>query len=348
MPGRLSTRWVADILSRFKSAVAQSPSISAALAVKINRARGVCPSSVSTFRNSLSRRQLNKGYADSTITGTQVGILTSARTDQPGPNIVLDNVVASGVGVFLQQEGGKVILTGAPGGVWTSGMRYIGGKGSKPQGSVPGLPAKDPSLMSNGKLFVKSRPQYQDLGSGNFLVATDQGIANDGKTDQRDKINAFLATAAARGQVAYFPAGIYLVADTVNVPVGSKIQGASWSQIMGTGPNFGDIKNPRVMVKVGNAGDVGSLEIVEMLFTVKGPTAGAILLEWNVKASSAGAAGMWDTHFRVGGALGSDLDMSKCAKGTVSDDCIAASLLFHVTKQSSGYFENVWVWTADQ
>ena len=117
---------------------------------------------------------------------------------------------------------------------------------------------------------------------------------------------------------------------------------------MGTGPNFGDMAKPKVMVQVGKAGDTGTLEIIEMLFTVKGPTKGAILVEWNVKASSQGAAGMWDTHFRVGGALGSDLDMGLCAKGTVNDDCIAASLLFHVTSSGSGYFENVWVWTADQ
>jgi len=57
---------------------------------------------------------------------------------------------------------------------------------------------------------------------------------------------------------------------------------------------------------------------------------------------------MWDSHFRVGGALGSDLDFAKCAKKSIKDDCIAASLLFHVKSEASGYFENVWVWTADQ
>ena len=118
---------------------------------------------------------------------------------------------------------------------------------------------------------------------------------------------------------------------------------------MGTGAKFSDLNNPRVMVKVGaNEGDTGNLEIVEMLFTVKGPTKGAVLMEWNVKSASQGSAGMWDCHFRVGGALGSDLDFSKCPKGSVNDDCIAASLLFHVKSKASGYFENVWVWTGDQ
>ena len=57
---------------------------------------------------------------------------------------------------------------------------------------------------------------------------------------------------------------------------------------------------------------------------------------------------MWDSHFRVGGATGSDLTVKECPKLKYSEKCIAASLLFHVTTKASGYFENVWVWTADQ
>lgn len=124
------------------------------------------------------------------------------------------------------------------------------------------------------------------------------------------------------------------------------------------------------MVRVGNKGDVGKMEIVEMLFTVKGSTAGAILMEWNTAASSQGdgtlrlisrlpilskimltmafLAAMWDSHFRVGGGDGTDLDVKKCPKSGFNQDCIASSLMFHVTPQASGYFENVWAWVADQ
>lgn len=84
-----------------------------------------------------------------------------------------------------------------------------------------------------------------------------------------------------------------------------------------------------------------------MIISTKGPTAGAIMVEWNVKASSTGAAGMWDSHICVGGALGSDLDFAKCPKMGYSKYCITASLLLHVTRGSSGYFENVWAWVAD-
>jgi glucan 1,3-beta-glucosidase len=85
------------------------------------------------------------------------------------------------------------------------------------------------------------------------------------------------------------------------------------------------------------------LEISDMLFTVKGPTDGAVLMEWNVKESTQGSAAMWDAHFRVGGAAGTDLDLATCPKGSLSDACFAAHTVFHMTSTSSGYFENVYV-----
>jgi hypothetical protein len=58
---------------------------------------------------------------------------------------------------------------------------------------------------------------------------------------------------------------------------------------------------------------------------------------------------MWDSHFRVGGAKGSDLQISDCpaAATSINTDCMAASLLMHITSSASGYFENVWAWVAD-
>jgi hypothetical protein len=47
--------------------------------------------------------------------------------------------------------------------------------------------------------------------------------------------------------------------------------------------------NPKVMVQVGAPGDSGIIQISDMLFTVKGPTAGAILVEWNVHESTQGS-----------------------------------------------------------
>jgi len=128
-------------------------------------------------------------------------------------------------------------------------------------------------------------------GQEGFLIATDKPylISNKATGDQTAAINQFLKDAQKQNKIAYFPGGIYSVTGTVFVPPGSRVQGASWSQIQGSGKFLQYIDNPQVMVKVGNAGDVGTMEIVEMLFSVKGSTAGAILMEWNIKADKQGS-----------------------------------------------------------
>lgn len=172
--------------------------------------------------------------------------------------------------------------------LWGTGLRYNGSSGSSQTGNIVS-PPKGAGLLSGKNWYVRSRPQYESLGADSFLVATEQGIKNDGSGDQASAINSFLLKARDGGQIAYFPAGIYQVGSTVFIPTGSRVQGSSWSQIQGAGFYFSDMNSPRVMVQVGNKGDVGEMEIVEMLFTVKGPTAGAILMEWNIEARSQGS-----------------------------------------------------------
>ncbi len=47
------------------------------------------------------------------------------------------------------------------------------------------------------------------------------------------------------------------------------------------------------MIQVGEYGDTGVVEIQDLLFTTEGPTAGVILMEWNVAQSVQGSAAMW-------------------------------------------------------
>lgn len=47
------------------------------------------------------------------------------------------------------------------------------------------------------------------------------------------------------------------------------------------------------MIQVGKEGSVGEVEMQDLLFTSRGATPGLILVEWNIKASSPGAAGLW-------------------------------------------------------
>lgn len=56
-----------------------------------------------------------------------------------------------------------------------------------------------------------------------------------------------------------------------------------------------------------------------------------------------------DSHFRIGGAIGTQLQVKDCPKltGSVDAKCIAASMMLHLTSTSSAYLENVWAWVAD-
>jgi len=283
---------------------------------------------------------------DSTIRDVSVGVLTNSSPQSP--NIVLDNTVFENVATPVRAEGGSTLLSGNSD-LWATGKRYYGSEGSTQTGDVTGAPPRGEGLNDDeGRLFVRSRPQYERHGLDSFLVATtDGGCSNDGSGDQASCLNKFLRDAVDAGKVAYFPAGIYAVGSTVHIPTGSVVQGSLWSQIQGSGFYFSDMQNPKVMVRVGNRGEIGTMEITDMMFSVRGATAGAIMVEWNVAAVSQGAAAMWDSHFRVGGAIGSDLDLSTCPKFSNNAECIAASLMLRVTSQANGYFENVWVWVAD-
>ncbi|RHZ63561.1 hypothetical protein CDV55_106217 [Aspergillus turcosus] len=276
------------------------------------------------------------------------------RNGGPYPDILLDNLYIQNSASVVLISGGETIFEGTPGELyvtsWAYGRRYtsLDGSGTSTYGMLDPAPQKPESLLDpDGEYFVQSRPQYESYAASDFIVATANGVANDATGDQTSAINTLLSSNV--GSPIFFPAGIYLVQGTVYVPVGSIIVGEGWSQIMGTGSYFEDEVNPKVMVQVGAPGDSGIIQISDMLFTVKGPTAGAILMEWNVHESTQGSAAMWDSHFRVGGANGTELQVADCPKltGSVNQNCMAASMLLHLTASSSGYFENVWAWVAD-
>ena len=56
---------------------------------------------------------------------------------------------------------------------------------------------------------------------------------------------------------------------------------------------FENASDPQQVVSVGHYGDTGSMEIQDLLLTVQGPTAGAVLMAWNIAEDKQGAAAMW-------------------------------------------------------
>ena len=202
-------------------------------------------------------------------------------------------------------------------------------------------------IHPRAKFFHRTRPSYADPGNSQIFDVKAYGAKGDGTTDDTAVLNRLLDVAANVSGIVYFPHGIYIITDTLDVPVGSRIIGQAWPQIMATGSRFEDMANPRAAVRVGAVGSVGVMEIQCMMFTVRGPTAGAVLVEWNVHEATQGSAGLWDSHFRVGGAKGSNLQKAECPTMAQNAGCIAASMLMHMTEKSSGYLENVWMWVAD-
>lgn len=93
-------------------------------------------------------------------------------------------------------------------------------------------------------------------------------VHGDGATDDTTNINAILARYAGC-KIIYFPAGTYIVTNTINIPPGTRIYGDAFgTAISAVGSAFYNPNQPTTMVNVGNPGDVGVAQISDMLFTV--------------------------------------------------------------------------------
>ena len=307
---------------------------------------------------------------DSKWVSTPMGILTSysttANVPATGGTLVIDNCDFTGsVGAVVNNAtmatilpGGKVIASWAQGNAYTTGNDGSSSCSNttsavashKLQGSLA-APTKPAALTSNGKIFERSRPQYETVPSSSFVSVKSAGAKGDGTTDDTAAIQAALNSAQAN-QIIYFDHGAYLVSSTIKVPANIKITGEIWPIILASGSAFSNAANPAPVFQVGQPGQTGSVEISDLVFEVKGPQPGAIMVEWNVASSSQGSSGMWDVHARIGGTAGSNLQSDHCAKNPnsthgVNTACEGAFMLLHVTEKASIYLENNWFWVAD-
>ena len=313
---------------------------------------------------------------DSSFTGTPVGVKTafSPSNDVPatGGTLVLDNVDFTGCTTAVQDNSGNAILNGgskvaswAQGHAYTTGADPSAGSGSATctTGAAPAVsstnvqgtltaPSKPASLLdASGAIFQKSRPQYQDVPASSFVSVKSKNAKGDGQTDDSDAIQAVFDAATA-DQVIYFDHGAYIISKTIKVPKNIRITGEIWPLIMASGAAFSDQTKPAPVFQVGQPGDVGAVEMSDLIFETKGAQPGAILVEWNVGSSSPGSSGLWDVHFRIGGTAGTQLQSDTCSKNPsvpASDfpKCDGAFMLLHVTTQASIYVENSWLWVSD-
>ncbi|KAJ6574548.1 exo-beta-1,3-glucanase [Mycena capillaripes] len=278
--------------------------------------------------------------------------MSSSQATSLGGSLILDNVAFSGITTANIQDGsGTVVAANAGVGLeWFQGNVYLGTTKRYLRGSYTPAGSR-PQLLTDasGTYFSRSRPQYQTYAPGQFrtLMTSGLGAKGDGVSDDTAAINAFISQNSGCA-ILLIETGTYLVTDTIFVPAGTQIVGVLYSVIMGSGAKFADQANPRPVVQVGNAGDVGIVEMSDLVVTTTGGSAGAIGIEWNLEATSPGAAGVWDVHVRLGGAMGTNINAAKCPTTSVSAaTCASAFLGIHITSSGTGYFENVWVWNAD-
>lgn len=197
------------------------------------------------------------------------------------------------------------------------------------------------------------------MPSSLFISPHSFGAKADGVTDDTNALNvffAFLSQQYTQGYVGFVDAGYYKVTDTIYIPPDCRIVGESLaSVIMGSGPSFSDINNPRPVVQVGKPGETGYIEWSDMFVSTQGATAGAVLIEYNLASCGCDPhpAGIWDVHIRIGGFAGSQLQREQCPKTPEQDNiiytqCIAAYLGMHITSTATNlYMENNWIWVAE-
>lgn len=216
-------------------------------------------------------------------------------------------------------------------------------------------PVKPSSLLTpTGTIYSRSRPQYEGVPLASFISIIDYGCKGDGVSDDTVCLQNFL-NSIQPNEVAYFDHGAYLVRDTIQVPNNIKMIGEIWPYIMfdGSSPVWKDMNNPVPGWRVGNPGDVGTTEIVEIMFQTRGPTPGLIAMEWNLAGTYPGATGMFDTHWRIGGSNGTQLQGTNCAKTPnrahgAKEECWCAFLLLHITASASNMImSNNWGWVSD-
>jgi glucan 1,3-beta-glucosidase len=310
---------------------------------------------------------------DTVINNAQVGVLTSfsgKSTPAGAGTLVLDNVDFVNTDPAISYPNLTVIASGnrkidhfLQGRVYSAYESTYQGennltcygpaaRAARVQQQAGSIPKSQNLLRPDGTYFYRQKPQYEGVPVTKFRSSMDFGCLGDGVTDETACVQNFL-NSIKPDEIAYFDHGYYIITDTIECPINIKITGEFWPvlMVMDTG-NFGDINNPKVAFRVGKPGDVGTIEITDILLETRGPTPGAIILEWNLAGSAPGAAGMWDTHFRIGGTNGTMLQSNNCAKAPgkahgADPNCYCAFLLMHVTTTASLLMANNWGWVAD-
>jgi glucan 1,3-beta-glucosidase len=143
---------------------------------------------------------------DSEITNCQKFVdMAWTRTSQPigAGQLILENIKLNNVPNAVVGNGATVL----PGGTltiqaWGQGNKYAPNANGpeKFQGNISPV-ARPGSLLDGGKYYSKSKPQYENLGTGDFISARGSGATGDGRTDDTRAVQDAVTRAAAQNKV---------------------------------------------------------------------------------------------------------------------------------------------------
>lgn len=212
--------------------------------------------------------------------------------------LILDNTRISGP--IKDTSGSTITAAGyynnfVVGPVYKEGTRYFT-KGStnmvyERQSSLVGAKVDN---LEVAPYYQRAKPQYEGHSASSFKSLKGEGGAKaNGVDDDTKAVQDFFNKYGDGKNIIFVDAGVYVLTDTVVIPKNAKIVGEMWPQFAASGSKFKDASNPKVMLQVGNEGDVGSVEMQDLILTTVGGTAGAVLMEWNVKAAKQGSAGLF-------------------------------------------------------
>jgi glucan 1,3-beta-glucosidase len=143
---------------------------------------------------------------DSEITNCQKFVdMAWTRTSRPigAGQLILENIKLNNVPNAVVGNGATVL----PGGTltiqaWGQGNKYAPNANGpeKFQGNISPV-ARPGSLLDGGKYYSKSKPQYENLGTGDFISARGSGATGDGRTDDTRAVQDAVTRAAAQNKV---------------------------------------------------------------------------------------------------------------------------------------------------
>lgn len=172
---------------------------------------------------------------DAHISRCTTGIETSLFA-QNSTSLLLQNVAFLSVGTsVLDNVAGQTLIAGGSSVLidsWDFGLVSNSSKESTfaTGQSIPVM-NRTQSLLSTAEgattnnLFIRRRPTYTDIAQSQIFDVTAYGVVGDGVTDNTAGLNSVFAIAANLSSIVYIPFGVYIVTDTVHIPLGSRIVG---------------------------------------------------------------------------------------------------------------------------